>query len=204
MIERQVRRTGAAADGSAEDVSSIVAAKVHRLRVRKGYSLERLARLSGVSRSMLRQIELGGSTPTIGLLWKIAAALEIPFTTLLAPDRAANAIVFKRERALVIGAPDGKFTSRALFPVDAKRHVEFYELRIAPFHEQRSESHALGTTESLLIASGSLDVFDGSGWHALQEGDALMFEASAPHIYRNSADAETVCYLVMAYVEPVG
>ena len=42
---------------------------LRRLRTRQGLSLERLARLSGVSRAMLGQIELGRSAPTITAPW---------------------------------------------------------------------------------------------------------------------------------------
>jgi transcriptional regulator with XRE-family HTH domain len=42
-----------------------------------------LADLTGVSDSMLRQIEIGQSSPTIATIWRIADGLRIPFSTLL-------------------------------------------------------------------------------------------------------------------------
>ncbi|HTU64105.1 MAG TPA: helix-turn-helix transcriptional regulator, partial [Polyangiales bacterium] len=54
------------------DVLPAVAANLRRLRTRKGFSLERLARASGVSRAMLNQIELARSAPTVNVLWRIA------------------------------------------------------------------------------------------------------------------------------------
>ena len=53
------------------------------MRVKRGLSLERLAKASGVSRAMLCQIELGQSAPTINILWKIARALDVPFSALI-------------------------------------------------------------------------------------------------------------------------
>ena len=67
-----------------EDLSAVVGHNLRLLRSRRGYSLERLAQISGVSRAMLGQIELGRSAPTINLLWKVARALEIPLS---APHR---------------------------------------------------------------------------------------------------------------------
>ncbi len=67
----------------ATDLPAILGRNLRRLRTRQGHSLERLAKASGVSRAMLGQIENGKSTPTIGLLWKIATALGLPFATLL-------------------------------------------------------------------------------------------------------------------------
>src|SRR5262249_45458130 len=57
------------------DLTPVVGANLRRLRVKRGLSLERLAKSSGVSRAMLGQIELGQSTPTINVLWKVARAL---------------------------------------------------------------------------------------------------------------------------------
>src|SRR5262245_40576323 len=76
------------------DLTPIVGANLRRLRVKKGLSLERLAKASSVSRAMLGQIELGQSAPTINVLWKIAKALAVPFSTLLANPAAPTTAVF--------------------------------------------------------------------------------------------------------------
>jgi DNA-binding XRE family transcriptional regulator len=89
-----------AGDGSAE-LPTIVGKNLRRLRTRRGHSLERLAKLSGVSRAMLGQIETGKSTPTISLLWKVATALDVPFANLLAAQTARGTVVLKRDDAKV-------------------------------------------------------------------------------------------------------
>lgn len=191
-------------NGATPDLPNLVGWKLRRLRTQRGYSLDRLAKLSGVSRGMLGQIELAKSMPTIGVLWKIATALNVPFAALITADASSSTVVLRRDRAKVLGSSEGRFLSRALFPFDVERRVEFYELRIAPDHEEAAEGHASGTTENLVVTSGALELFDGVHWHRLAEGDAILFDASAPHIYRNLSDSETVIYLVMTYVEVVG
>ena len=110
------------------DLTPVVGANLRRLRVKRGLSLERLARVSGVSRAMLGQIELGKSTPTINVLWKVAQALEVSFSTLLGHrERPKTVVLLERARGKVLSSQDGSFTSRALFPFDASRKVEFYE-----------------------------------------------------------------------------
>ena len=54
------------------DLTPVLGANLRRLRMRRGLSLEKLSQLSGVSRAMLGQIELGQSAPTVNVLWKIA------------------------------------------------------------------------------------------------------------------------------------
>jgi transcriptional regulator with XRE-family HTH domain len=191
-------------DGSAE-LSSVLGRNLRRLRTQRGHSLERLAKLSGVSRAMLGQIETGRSTPTISLLWKVATALDVPFATLLAAEATGGTVVLRRDEAKLLSSSDGRFTSRALFPFDSERRVEFYELRLAPNHREDAEAHAPGTKENLIVVRGTVEI---SSAHerpvTLTEGDAILFEADVSHSYRNLTSVEAVLYLVMTYVEAIG
>jgi transcriptional regulator with XRE-family HTH domain len=188
----------------AAELASTVGRNLRRLRTRQGHSLERLAKLSGVSRGMLGQIELGRSAPTIGLLWKIATALDVTFATLTASDVGGGTAVLRRDKAKVLASSNGRFTSRALFPFDGERRVEFYELRIAPGHEEVADAHAPGTIENLTLSAGRLELYDGEETHLLETGDAILFEAGRPHRYRNPGTVEAVAYLVMTYDEAIG
>ncbi len=187
------------------DLPLIVGRNLRRLRTRRGHSLERLAKLSGVSRAMLGQIETGKSAPTISLLWKVATALGVPFANLLTAQDAQSTAVLRSDRAKVLASSDGRFTSRALFPFDGERKVEFYELRLAAHHREDAQAHAPGTRENLIVAKGAIEIVAGKERpHALAEGDAILFEADVPHSYRNLGAVEAVLYLVMTYIEPVG
>ena len=187
------------------ELSVAVGRNLRRLRVRQGHSLERLAKASGVSRAMLGQIETGKSVPTIGLLWKIAVALGVPFASLIAAEHASGTVVLPRAAAKLLSSNQGQFTSRALFPFDSERHVEFYELRIAPLHREDADAHASGTRENLVVARGAVEVTSGSERPVkLSEGDAILFEADVPHSYRNLGTDEAVLFLVMTYIEPIG
>lgn len=178
---------------------------LRRLRTRQGHSLERLAKLSGVSRAMLSQIETGKSAPTISLLWKIATALGVPFATLLDSQKTHGTTVLRCREAKILASSDGKFTSRALFPFDAGHKVEFYELRLAAGHVEHAEAHAPGTVENLVVVKGEVEIRAGrEAANLLGEGDAIVFGADVPHSYRNRSDEEAVAYLVMTYLETGG
>ena len=186
------------------DLTPVVGANLRKLRVKRGLSLERLSQASGVSRAMLSQIELGRSTPTINVVWRITHALEVPFSSLLAEREGTGVAVLRRGEAKVLSSHDGAFTSRALFPFDAPRRVEFYELRLAPQAIERADPHTPGTTENLALASGRLDVEVAGEVTSLQPGDALIFQADVPHAYLNRAAEPAVAFLVMTYAEVVG
>jgi transcriptional regulator with XRE-family HTH domain len=182
----------------------VVGQNLRRLRVRRGLSLERLAQASGVSRAMLSQVELGHSAPTINVLWKIATALGVPFSALVAGPGRSGSAVLRLDQAKVLASRDGAFRSRALFPFDERRRVEFYELRLAPRGVERAGAHAPGTAENLAVAQGCLEIEVGGEKQLLGPGDAILFCADVPHVYRNPGTDEVVAYLVMTYADSVG
>ena len=82
--------------------------------------------------------------------------------------------------------------------------MEFYELRLAPGGVERADAHPPGTVENLVVSRGNMEIETGSGTHALGPGDAVVFEADAPHAYRNAGDVEAIMFLVMTYADTVG
>jgi len=185
-----------------DEVPPALGPNLRRLRSKRGLSLERLARRSGVSRAMLSQIELGQSAPTINLLWKVARALEVPFSGLIERSTDKAAVVLPARSGKLLANQDGTFTSRALFPFDDRRNrTEFYELRLKPAGAERAAPHPPGTTENLVLTAGAVEIEVDDVAHRLNVGDAILFSADVPHSYRNLGSAEAVMYLVMTYVE---
>jgi quercetin dioxygenase-like cupin family protein len=170
------------------DLTPAVGANLRRIRLRRGLS----------------QVELGRSTPTINVVWRIARALDLPFSALLAAGDDRTTAVLRRAEAKVLASPDHRFTSRALFPFTGPRRVEFYELRLAPGAVERAEAHAPGTTEHLAVASGAVEITVEGAATSLDAGDAILFHADVRHAYANPTGAEAVLYLVMTYAEDVG
>ena len=186
------------------DLAPVVGKNLKRMRTERGLSLERLAQLSGVSRAMLGQVELGQSAPTINVLWKMARALDVPFSALISSNQSTGAKVLRSEAAKRLMSSDGSFQSRALFPFDEPRRVEFYELKLSVKGVEKAEGHAPGTMENLVVAKGSVEIVVGSETHELEAGDAILFEADQTHVYRNAGSSEAILYLVMTYAEQVG
>jgi transcriptional regulator with XRE-family HTH domain len=186
------------------DLAPIVGTNLRRLRTRRGLSLERLAQISGVSRAMLGQIELGQSAPTINVLWKIARALEVTFSALISARTQAGALVLRSAESKILTSKDRSFSSRALFPFDEPRRVEFYELRLAADSVEDADGHPPGTSENLVVTAGTVEIDVAGDTHRLEPGDSILFEADTPHAYRNVGRTEVVMYLVMTYAEEVG
>ncbi len=187
------------ANAGDREPSSTLGINLRKLRMERGLSLEGLAQKSGVSRAMLGQIELQRSAPTINVVWRITQALSLPFSALIAETPTNDARVLPKSRSKLLSSADGSFSSRALFPADRPRSVEFYEIRIAPGGVEQADAHTAGTSENLVVSKGEVEIEIAGVVHQLETGDAMLFRADAPHVYRNVGKAEAVLYLVMTY-----
>ena len=190
--------------GSSADLTPVVGGNLRRLRVKRGLSLERLSKASGVSRAMLGQIELGQSTPTINVLWKIRARAGRALLGAHHQPRRRAHHGDARAKAKLLTSHDGAFSSRALFPFDEPRTVEFYELAWPRSSVEQADAHPPGTVENLVVSTGTVEITVDGQPHLLATGDAILFEADVPHSYRNPGDSEAVMYLVMTYAETIG
>jgi rhodanese-related sulfurtransferase/transcriptional regulator with XRE-family HTH domain len=192
--------TAGAAEDAVADLDAVVGNNLKELRAKRGWSLDVLAGASGVSRQTLGQLELGHAVASLGTLWKIAGALEVPFSTLLARPTRGELRIFRRAGAPRIQGTDGRFTSRALFaPEDTGGAFEFYELWLAGHAREDAEPHMSGTRENLVVTAGRLVLEVGKDRHELAKGDAIAFTADVPHSYVNPASEECWMCLVMTY-----
>jgi transcriptional regulator with XRE-family HTH domain len=185
-------------DVGAAELGRRVAENLRERRKARGMSLDDLARASGVSRAALSQIETCKSNPTVGVLWKIAVGLAVPFAELIGAPRS-GAVVLRRGDSQVLRSSDGKFESRPLAPAGASPMVELYELRLSARATHRSEPHAPGTHEMLVVLSGGLRLHVDDEAYDLGAGDSIAFAADRPHAYENPASSEARYHNVIVY-----
>ena len=171
-----------------------------RIRARRrarGLALEQLARLSGVSRSMVSDVERGTKTPTVLLLDRLATALGTSISGLL-DDPAANALVLLRaEHQRVVRDPAG-WERRILSPVLPGVEFEFMRTVLGPRVDAGEFSpHQPGSREYVAVESGRLTLTVDGRASTLESGDSAYFPGDCRHAFANSGDAECVYYLVM-------
>ncbi len=178
----------------------LVGANLKAERTARGMNLDDLAREAGVSRAVLGQIELGRTVPSIGVIWKIAQALGVTFSALLASSAPrVGTTVSQRGSAKKLSSADGRFSSRALYPLGDAHAAEFYELWLAPHSREDADAHRPGTRENLIVVSGTLELVVGGQAVHIDQGDAVNFSADQPHSYVNRSAEECWMYLVMNY-----
>lgn len=166
------------------DIAERLASRLKSERRDKGLSLEALAKLSGVSRSMLSQIERGESSPTVASLWNLTRALNVDFAGLLddsaGADHAIHELV-RAEEAPVIARTQAGYTIRILSAPGDVGETEIYDITFAPGGAMDSQPHAKGCTESLTVLEGGVEVRSGDEKVSLRPGDTVRYAADIPH-----------------------
>jgi transcriptional regulator with XRE-family HTH domain len=185
-------------DIGAAELGRRVAENLRQRRKARGLSLDDLARSSGVSRAALSQIETCKSNPTVGVLWKIAVGLGVPFAELIGAPRSGAAVLRKGD-AQVLRSADGRFESRPLAPAGASPIVELYELRLSARSTHVSEAHAPGTHEVIVVLTGQLKIHVDGEVFELGTGDSIAFAADRTHSYENPTNSEARYHNVIVY-----
>ncbi len=180
-----------------DGLTQIVGDNLRRARKLKGLSLAGLSAASGVSRAMLSQVELGRSTPTVNLLWRIARALGVPFSALLTDTRSRRPLLLRAADARTLNTPDSGVSLRPLFPPSAGSGAELYEVWLGPGATERPEPKPSGVVATLVASRGSVRVtVDGEPFY-LAEGDALWFAADAAHELWNPGDTRAQLFFLL-------
>jgi transcriptional regulator with XRE-family HTH domain len=181
-----------------ENLNQLIAENLKRLRADKGLSLDAVAKLSGVSKSMLGQIERGEVNPTISTVWRIANGLKVSFTSLVTGAQNDSEIVTRGDlEPLVEDA--GKVRNYPIFPFDAERGFEMYSVDIDPGGYLQADPHTPGSQEFLTLHAGQLAIRVGEEEHLLEHGDSMRFKADVPHSYHNPGAETASISMVIHY-----
>ncbi|MEP3947311.1 helix-turn-helix domain-containing protein [Ascidiaceihabitans sp.] len=172
-------------------------ARLKAARQAQGLSLDAVAKLSGVSRSMVSQIERSESSPTIATLWNLTRALQVDFAGLLDEGTINKDIeVLRADDVPNIRAEASGLNILILSPPEDAGKTEIYELRFTDAGVLDSQPHASGTKEHLTVISGSLYVTSGEHTKHLQAGDTARYSADVAH--RIEASGPASAFLIVS------
>lgn len=173
---------------------------INQHRKARRLTLDQLAAASGVSRSMLSQIERGETNPTVSTLWNVARALNIDMGELIAMKSTnADAIeIVAAHFTPEIRSEDGRCVLRILSPPTSAGTTEWYELDMSPGAVLASTAHATGTREHLTVMDGALTVESGGQRIAIEAGGTARYPADVAHVIRNEGTADARAFLVVA------
>lgn len=180
------------------DISKTTARNIKKIRESKQLTLDAAAAVTGVSRSMLSQIERGEANPTITVLWKIANGFKVSFTALTETD-LENASVIRGESVQPITEGDGRYINYPIFPFDEKKLFEMYRIVIEPGGFLNAQPHIIGTEEYITVFQGQVDIMAGGKEYELKEGDSIHFRSDTEHSYHNPGENTTQLSMLIYY-----
>jgi len=169
--------------------------RIKQERLRRGLTLKDIEAKVGISATHLSEVERGKSSPTVGVLEKIARALGTRSALLI--DAASglpvshtrpghrrvvfNEHVTVRTESLSMSFPGAEISIL----------LKTYAQGVAPL----GPPHAHEGEEFVHVLQGRLDVRVGDEDYKLAPGDSLHFKSTRPHAYRNGGDGECIVFL---------
>ncbi|MFJ5769789.1 helix-turn-helix domain-containing protein [Psychrobacillus sp. NPDC093180] len=179
-------------------INQNIGKNLKRVRKERNISLDKTSELTGVSKTMLGQIERGESNPTVTTLWKIANGLRLSFSTLISEETPTVSIIKKNELNPVIES-NGQYQVYPLVPFNAEKQFEVYAITLASVCEHQSEAHNPGVKEYIFVNEGTLELVIDGETYVVNREDAISFQADRNHIYRNNGDSVVKCTVIIHY-----
>lgn len=171
-----------------DDVSTHLAANVKQLREARGLTQQQVAGLAELPRATWANLESGAANPTLAVLVKVAAALQVTLEELVGPPKSTGRLYRPNELS---SRRRGKVTVRKLLPDPIPG------MDLQPGASMAGIPHTPGTREYLTCETGELELgAGGERWH-LEPGDVVVFRGDQNHGYHNPGRTPAVAYSVV-------
>ncbi len=182
---------------SQDYLSHNVAINLKRIRLSKGMSLDRVSEQTGISKSMLAQIEKGTANPSLGVLGKITSGLRIEFQELIDPPREDFSLV-SPDKIIPTKEVLGQYKVWTCFPFEDSRSVEVYRIDVEPGGVYASGSHGEKTREYISVLDGVLTVECHGHVEDISKEQVFKLETDQSHVYRNNGSevVRFVCFFL--------
>ena len=188
------------ANSDIDQISTEVCRKVRELRTARGWSLDSLSAASGVSKSMLSQIERNEANPTLAVTARIAQAFGLSLGELVdSPSASPSIHVIRADDREYHYRSDKDCSIRTLSPLHLEKDVEFYELELKTGATLRSAAHFEGTREFITLQKGKLEITSDEEIVDLNKGDSASYRADVAHSIRNAGRGDAIAFLVVSY-----
>lgn len=166
-------------------------------RKQKNMSMDELSKRSGVSKSMLSQIEQEKTNPTVITAWKIARALDLSVQELMESGSSNIIEVIRSNDAPVIFSEDKSCIIRINTPIHMTDNLELYHMTFKPEGSNCSKPHFPKAEEFITVISGKLKIEAGGYSTILNAGDTARYKADIDHSIENITNEIAEAYLVV-------
>lgn len=182
-----------------EDPAKEIGKTLKKIRSDRDLTLDNVAALTGVSKTMLGQIERGVSIPTISVLWKIAKGLQISLSTLLSEQPTQYKAVDILKDLKPIYDEDNKMILYNIFPFNPLSGFEYFYIILEPGARHASEPHRSVAEEYVIVTEGTLTLQLEQQVFTLKAPSKINFRANIWHCYSNETESPVVFQNIMKY-----
>jgi transcriptional regulator with XRE-family HTH domain len=177
-----------------QDAFRRTARAVRELRGRHGWSIDQLASRAGVSKGALVAVEHATTNPSLATLVRVADALGVPVSQLLADDPPGPVRVIDPGALIPLWRGDRGGLAVLLLTVSGNAPVEIWRWKLGAGERYTSHPHRTGATETITVLRGTLDLVVGGEHHHIATGNTVTFAADCAHEYGGAGDG---CELLM-------
>lgn len=177
-----------------------ISKNISEYRKRKELTIKELASLTGVTPSLLSQIEKGSANPSINTLKQISNALDIPLFNFFINDVPTESLVVRKDsRKKIIFAEDDSFTYELLTP-NSKGDIEFMLMKIPSKESSSKELFSHKGEEVAYVMKGSVNLYLMNTVIELNCGDSVKIPPHSKHKWENTSDFD--CEVIFAVTPP--
>jgi transcriptional regulator with XRE-family HTH domain len=185
----------------ADALAQRIGDRVKQERAALGWSLDRLAAQSGVSRRMLVNVEQGTTNPSIATLLRLSDALGIGLPELVDPGERTPLRVRRAGELEPVWHGDHGGTALLAAGTEPPNVVELWDWTLGPGDEHVSDPHRRGTRELLLVLQGRVVLRAGDREEVLAAGDSASFHGDVVHSYSNPSHSRSTRF-ALTVLEP--
>jgi transcriptional regulator with XRE-family HTH domain len=184
----QGKPSAAGAAGTADDFGR----HIREARRQRGLTTEKLAELTGLSRSYLSNVERNVNSPTISTLRVILDALGVSLSELFRSVDAEQRILTRPEQRVELARTGNSSVRYELLNPDPTGRLELLLMTVAPGGSSGELPHTHAGEEVGLLLQGTLEYWVDNVHYAMEAGDSLSFTSTTPHRYANTGTAPSV------------
>jgi transcriptional regulator with XRE-family HTH domain len=169
-----------------QELETAIGARIRKLRIGKGLTLDDLATASGVSRAMISRIERGEASPTASLLARVCAALGLSLSAFFA-DEGETSPLSRRQDQQVWRDPETGYLRRSVSPPRTASDIDIIDVEFPAGARVCFPPHAAssGMAQHVWLFDGELEMTTGKTVHRLHPGDCLFMPVADGHVFHN-------------------
>ncbi len=179
-----------------EDIQVNVGERVKAVREGRNLSLKDISQRTDLDVALLEQIESGSLAPPLGIVIKLAKALNLKMGYFISGEEDRAYTIVRKSDRKVVSRYDSKkgehygYGYESLAPHKTNRHMEPFLVSLDPAETEEERSTHDGQ-EFIYVLEGAMEVRLDEEIHILEPGDSIYYDSMVPHLVKCHGEKRT-------------